>query len=151
LVAQGRALKSTFNIPSNKPAIFTLQHQPNPIHSFTFEIPKEEQAKIKMMLGASSLVIDPNYQPLRTDSPTLTAFGPLYLSLEGLIDVEAERARLTKELTKATDELGKVRAKLADENFTSKVPQKVLDEHKAREADWAEKLSKVQTMMEALS
>ena len=44
----------------------------------------------------------------------------------------------------------KSRAKLADTNFTSKVPQKVLDEHQQRKTDWQEKLAKLKEMMAAL-
>ncbi len=69
--------------------------------------------------------------------------GELFLPLEGLIDVEAERARVTKEIAKVEAELAKVRAKLADENFTAKVPQKVLDDHRQREADWAAQQGKL--------
>jgi valyl-tRNA synthetase len=47
-------------------------------------------------------------------------------------------------------ELAKVKAKLADENFTSKVPQKVLDEHKQRESDWSAQFEKLKVMLEAL-
>jgi valyl-tRNA synthetase len=80
----------------------------------------------------------------------LTPLGELYLPLEGLIDVEAERARLAKEIAKVESELVKVRTKLADENFTSKVPAKVLDEHKQREVSWGEKLTQLRKMQDAL-
>ena len=94
--------------------------------------------------------MDAKYVSPKGTPTALTPLGELFLPLEGLIDVEAERARVTKELTKATDELAKVRAKLADENFTSKVPQKVLDEHRQREADWAVQLAKLNSMLDAL-
>jgi valyl-tRNA synthetase len=55
-----------------------------------------------------------------------------------------------KEVAKVESELEKVRAKLADTNFTSKVPQKVLDDHTQREADWSAQLAKLKTMLEAL-
>jgi valyl-tRNA synthetase len=137
----GRGLKSTFNL--SKKVRFILKANT--------ELPTHEIEVLRILLNAEPLDVDAAFTPGKGTPVAITPLGELYLPLEGLIDVEAERARLTKELTKATDELGKVRAKLADENFTSKVPQKVLDEHKSREADWAEKLSKVQTMMEALS
>ena len=72
------------------------------------------------------------------------------MPLEGLIDVAAERERLDKEIAKTADELVKVRAKLANPNFTEKVPPAVLDEHKAREASWAEKLAQLERMRDAL-
>jgi valyl-tRNA synthetase len=43
-----------------------------------------------------------------------------------------------------------VRAKLADPNFAGKVPAKVLDEHRQREKDWAEKHAQLTKMREAL-
>ena len=72
------------------------------------------------------------------------------MPLDGLIDVEAERARIGKEAAKVESELEKVSAKLADTNFTSKGPQKVLDEHQQRKTDWQEKLAKLKVMLEAL-
>ena len=48
-------------------------------------------------------------------------------------------------------ELAKVRAKLADGNFTAKVPAKVLDEHRQREVDWTAQFEKLKTMLDALS
>ena len=47
-------------------------------------------------------------------------------------------------------ELAKVRSKLSDENFAAKVPAKVLDEHRQRESDWAEKHVQLTKMREAL-
>jgi valyl-tRNA synthetase len=117
----------------------------------TTELPAHEIEVIRILLNAEPLEVDAAFTAKKGTPAVLTPLGELFLPLDGIIDVEAERTRVAKELAKVDTELAKVKAKLADENFTSKVPQKVLDEHKAREADWAEKLSKVQTMMEALS
>ncbi|MGE4350839.1 MAG: valine--tRNA ligase [Bdellovibrionales bacterium] len=54
------------------------------------------------------------------------------LPLEGVIDLNAERARLEKELAKWEDEIKKVEAKLANENFVSRAPEDVIDEHRER-------------------
>jgi phosphomannomutase len=80
----------------------------------------------------------------------LTTLGELFLPLDGVIDVAAERERIGKELAKVDSELQKVRAKLADENFAAKVPAKVLEEHQQRERDWAEKHAQLAKMLEAL-
>ena len=138
----GRGLKSTFNL--NKKVRFILRPSQ--------ELPAHEIEVLRILLNAEPLdVVDASFVPGKGTPAAITPLGELFLPLDGLIDVEAERARLGKEVTKITEELAKVRAKLADENFTSKVPQKVLDEHNQREADWAEKLAKVQEMMKALS
>ena len=79
-----------------------------------------------------------------------TPLGELFLPLEGLVDVAAERERLAKEIAKVESELAKVRAKLGDANFAAKVPAAVLDEHRQRETAWAEKLAQLAKMRAAL-
>ncbi|MEZ5385787.1 MAG: valine--tRNA ligase [Prosthecobacter sp.] len=136
----GRGLKSTFNI--NKRVRFVLKPAE--------ELPAHEIEVIRILLNAEPLDVDANYAPTKGTPSALTPLGTIFLPLDGLIDVEAERARIGKELAKAESELEKVTAKLADEKFTSKVPQKVLDEHQQRKTDWQEKLAKLKEMMAAL-
>jgi valyl-tRNA synthetase len=137
----GRGLKSVFNI--NKRVRFVLKPGREP--------PAHEIEVLQILLNAEPLDVDANFVPPKGTPTALTPLGELFLPLEGLIDVEAERARVTREIVKVEAELGKVRAKLADENFTGKVPQKVLDDHKQREADWAAQLEKLKSMLDALS
>ena len=137
VVNLGRGLKSTFNL--NKKVRFVLK--PNQ------DLPAHETEVLRILLNADPLDLDADYAPAKGTPTAITPLGELFLPLEGVIDVDAERARVSKELEKASAELGKVRSKLADENFTSKVPEKVLEEHRAREADWASKVSKLEEML----
>jgi valyl-tRNA synthetase len=70
--------------------------------------------------------------------------------MEGLVDVEAEKARLKKELEKAEAEIAKVMAKLNNPAFTQKVPPNVLAEHQERLKDWEAKRDRVQASLEGL-
>ena len=56
--------------------------------------------------------------------------------LGGLIDVEAERARLGKEIEKKVQELKRLEGKLNNENFVAKAPSDVVarERKKAEEA-----------------
>ncbi len=139
-VVLGRGLKSTFNL--NKKVRFVLK--PNQ------ELPAHEVEVLRLLLNAEPLEVDAAFTPTKGTPSALTPLGTIFLPLDGLIDVEAERARVGKELAKAEAELEKVAAKLADTNFTSKVPQKVLDEHQQRQTDWQEKLAKLREMLAAL-
>ena len=62
----------------------------------------------------------------------------------------AEKIRLTKEIEKDQAEIAKVEQKLANPNFTQKVPPAVLDEHKQRLTDWQEKLARAKSALGAL-
>ena len=136
----GRGLKSTFNI--NKKVRFVLKPSQ--------ELPDYEIEVLRILLNAEPLDVDASFTPTKGTPSALTPLGTIFLPLDGLIDIEAERARIGKELAKTESELEKVTMKLADENFTSKVPQKVLDEHQQRKTDWQEKLAKLKEMMTAL-
>ncbi|MEQ1749630.1 MAG: valine--tRNA ligase, partial [Prosthecobacter sp.] len=136
----GRGLKSTFNI--NKRVRFVLQPSQ--------ELPAHEIEVLRILLNAEPLDVDAAYVPTKGTPSAITPLGTIFLPLDGIIDVEAERVRVGKELAKVESELEKVIAKLADENFTAKVPQKVLDEHQLRKTDWQEKLAKLREMMAAL-
>ncbi|RIW37713.1 valine--tRNA ligase [Bacillus salacetis] len=74
----------------------------------------------------------------------------LFLPLEGLINIDEEIARLEKELEKWTKEVSRVQGKLNNEKFVSKAPQKVVDEERAKEADYLEKRSTVETRIKEL-
>jgi valyl-tRNA synthetase len=142
VVNLGRGLRRDFNIASSKRVRFVLK--PNAT------LADHETAVLQLLLNAEPLEVNAAFSPDKGTPVALTPLGELFLPLDGLIDVAAERERIGKELTKVEDELAKVRAKLADPNFAGKVPAKVLEDHQTRERDWAEKHAQLTKMREAL-
>ncbi len=137
-VLAGRGLRRDFNIASNKRVTFALvASQP---------LPEEEAAVLKILLNASSLELPASYEPVKGTPTALTPLGALYLPLEGLVDVEAERARLDKEIAKTEAELVTVGKKLANENFVANAPAAVVTEHRQRKNDFQKRLAQLQQM-----
>ena len=62
----------------------------------------------------------------------------LLIPLEGLIDLDAERARLAKEVARVAAEKDKSEAKLA--KFSDKVPAAVVEQERQRLTDWSMQL-----------
>ena len=79
-----------------------------------------------------------------------TPLGDLFMPLAGLVDVEAERARLEKETAKAQGELEMATRKLANPQFVSGAPPAVVEEHRRRQTDAEARLEKLRGMLEAL-
>jgi valyl-tRNA synthetase len=69
------------------------------------------------------------------------------LPLEGVIDLDAERARLAKEIQKLDAEVGKIDAKLGNADFIKRAPEEVVEEQRERRE---EALSRKAKMEEAL-
>ena len=63
----------------------------------------------------------------------------LLVPLEGLVDLDAERARLDKEIARVAAEKDKSEAKLA--KFSDKVPPAVVEQERQRLADWSGQLA----------
>jgi valyl-tRNA synthetase len=106
---------------------------------------------IKILLNAEQFETNTEYVAPKAALRAVTALGELFLPLEGLIDLAAERTRLEKERAKIVAEIETVTQKLANPNFTQKVPPKVLSEHQQRLADWQAKLAQVQAALDGLA
>ncbi|WP_433958931.1 valine--tRNA ligase [Cytobacillus horneckiae] len=74
----------------------------------------------------------------------------IILPLEGLINIEEEIARLQKEWDKLNKEVERVQKKLSNDGFIKKAPEKVIEEERAKEKDYAEKRAAVEARMNEL-
>jgi valyl-tRNA synthetase len=142
LVTQGRNLRREGNIPSSKKVKYVFK----PANQL---LPHDAEV-LKLLLNAEALEIDANYVPKKGAPAVHSDLGDLFLPMEGLIDVVAEKARLTKELEKIESEITKAEQKLNNPNFTSKAPPHVLQEHQQRLAEWQAKRERVKRALESL-
>ena len=72
------------------------------------------------------------------------------LPLIGIIDLDAERARLAKEIAKAEADIARVDAKLNNANFVARAPEEVVEEEKAKRDEAAGRKVKIAQALEAL-
>jgi valyl-tRNA synthetase len=75
----------------------------------------------------------------------------VFLPLAGIIDLDAERARLEAARRKAAAELQKVQQKLGNAEFTSRAPDAVLDEHRERESNFSAELQRLDEALERIA
>jgi valyl-tRNA synthetase len=72
------------------------------------------------------------------------------LPVGDVIDLEAERTRLAKEIKKLSDEIGKIDAKLGNANFVARAPAEVVEEQRERRAQAEEARTRLSTALERL-
>jgi len=109
-----------------------------------------ESKVLALLAGAGEIILDAGYDGPKGTPATLTPVGEVYLPMEGLIDVAAERLRLTKEIDKITLEVRKCEGKLGNASFVDRAPPEVVEQENARLADWRLKLSQLGEMLAAL-
>ena len=72
------------------------------------------------------------------------------IPLDGLIDLDAERKRLGKEIEKAQAEIDKIDKKLGNEAFVAKAPEKVVALQKERRSGYAAEIAKLEEALSGL-
>jgi len=74
----------------------------------------------------------------------------LLIPLMGLVDLDAERARITKEIARVEAEIRKCEVKLASETFVRNAPVAVVGQERARLADWSAQLDALRIQIQRL-
>ncbi len=74
----------------------------------------------------------------------------LYIPLEGLVDVDAERARLGKELKKSDKDIGGLERRLGNPGFRAKAPEAVVAEFEVKLAAARERRERLQAALALL-
>ncbi len=105
---------------------------------------------LRTLAGAGAIRQDAAYVKGKNTAGTIAPLGEVYLPLEGLIDIAAERARLGKELEKVQAEVTKVINKLGSESFIGSAPAAVVEEHRQRQMNWEEKSVQLAEMLRNL-
>jgi len=111
----------------------------------------EEKPVLAILVGAGEILIDDAYDAPKGTPVALTAIGEIYLPLEGLIDVEAEKVRLAREIGKMEQEVARSEAKLSNESFVARAPAEVVEQEKARLEEWRGKLVQLREMLDGLA
>ncbi|MGA3180295.1 MAG: valine--tRNA ligase [Verrucomicrobiota bacterium] len=140
-ITQGRNLRRAGGLPGNKRVKYIFKP------SGKTEAP--DLAVMKQLLNAEPLEARDDYTPERGTPAARSELGELYLPLEGLTDMEAERERVRKEMAKVEAEIQKTEQKLANPAFAQKAPPAVLEEHRKRLASWQGELERLRKALES--
>ena len=141
---RARNLKAEYDLSTNKKVRFIIKPA-------AIAPDMDLCARLALLAGAQSATVDAAYEAPKGTPTALTPLGELFLPLEGLVDVEAERARLGKEIEKITKEIQKSNAKLGNASFVDRAPAAVVEQERARLADWEAKKSQLEAMLSTLN
>ncbi|MBB5771121.1 valyl-tRNA synthetase [Brevundimonas vesicularis] len=145
LVGEIRGLRAEMNVPpSAKPPLAFVAPD---------DVTAERIARHRdliLTLGRVSKVGSADAAP--TGAVTFVSGGStIALSLAGIIDLTAERARLEKEIAAFDSDIGHVNKKLGNPNFVSRAAPEVVDEQRAKLAEAEAGKVKLQAALARLS
>ncbi len=147
IISAGRKLRADARIAPSQHVKFCFKPGSEEILSFI----SGELDGVKKFTQASEFLIDQSYA---SSGPALSAvldFGTIFLPLDGLVDIEAEKAKLEKQKAELKKWMAGAHAKLANEKFISKAPPQLIEDTKKQLAATEDKLKSVEENIRALS
>lgn len=113
---------------------------------------QEAAPLLKVLSKLSEVVISPTEEAFTqaASQATVAVESGVRMALIVEIDVEAERERLSKESQRLQGEIAKAQAKLSNESFVARAPAAVVEQERARVADFETTLQRVQAQLQRL-
>jgi len=127
-----RNLRAEYRVPSSKRTALILK--PAVTGDFTV---------FGRLINAEPFKVDSEYVAEPGVPVAVTPLGQVFLPLEGVIDISAEKERLQKEIGKIEAEIAAVRKKLLNPSFVERAPAAIVEEHRQREQDFLVKLNQL--------
>ena len=137
-----RNLKAEYNLGSRKDVRFVMKGVVGWLSN--------ELNVLALLAGSTEILVDETYEAPKGTPAAVTSVGEAYMPMEGLIDVDAERSRISKEIEKMRIEVTKSEAKLGTASFVNRAPPEVVAQEKQRLEEWKTKLAQLGEMLEAL-
>lgn len=134
-----RNVRAEVNVPMSKKIELLVK----PSGETEDAILSRNQDFIVRFCGTSKLEIAAALSAPDKAMTSIVTGAELYMPLAGLIDIAQEITRLEKELANLNNEVSRIEKKLGNEGFVSKAPAKVIEEERAKMADYAAKRDKV--------
>ena len=128
LISEIRAIRSEMNVPLNAKPILEVKGA-TPQQS---ALVSQMQTAVLRLARLEAVNFDTAGGFAKGTARTSLAGMDIGLSLAGILDFEAERLRLSKEIKACNAEAGKLRGKLSNEGFLAKAPPTVIDDNKRR-------------------
>lgn len=142
IISSIRNIRGEMNIPPSKKINVVLK---------TEEIENDQIDYIKSLGKIENLEININSIKPKGSASAVIKNCEIYVPLEGIIDINLEKERLTKEITRLKGALKGVEKKLSNERFINNAPKEVVEKENLKRTDWESSLSKLETLLKDLS
>jgi valyl-tRNA synthetase len=142
IVTAIRNIRGEMNIPPSKKINVLLK---------TNEVSERQIDYIKKLAKVEDLKAGENIVKPKASASAIVKSSEIYVPLEGLIDLDVEKQRLQKEITRLEGSLAGIEKKLSNEKFVSGAPADVVEKERTKQRDWKENLRKLKEILENLN
>lgn len=141
-----RNIRAEMNVAPKKPVEMLIKTASD----YETKIFEANQNYINRFCNPASLEIGKDIQTPEKSVSAVISGADIFLPLSGLINIEDEVSRLTKELGKMNAEVDRVEKKLSNSRFVDKAPEQVVNQEREKQADYLQKRDKLQARIAEL-
>ena len=141
IVTALRNIRGEMNIPPSKRINVLLKSN---------EVGERQIDYIKKLAKVENLEASESIIKPKASASAIVKSSEIYVPLEGLIDLDVERQRLQKEITRLEGSLAGIEKKLSNEKFVSGAPADVVEKERIKQRDWQENLRKLKEILSNL-
>ena len=138
-----RNRRSEMNIPPSKKAKVYIETAQSDVFLTGVDF-------VKRLASASEVTVDKSFGDLGNVVTIITDDAKIYIPLGDLVDFEAEKKRLEKELAAAEDKLAFIMKKLNNPGFVNKAPEKVVQQNRDDAAKAEDKIAMLKKSIEEI-
>lgn len=146
LIGSIRNIRGEMNVPPSKQAHVLIKSS-NPKHLALIE---QNQVYLTSLARLSDVVLGSDLTKPRYSASSVVADLEIFMPLEGLIDIEVERNRLTKEIVRLEKQIEAINAKLLNQDFLAKAPKEVVDRERQKCNDFQANVTKLKANLRSL-
>lgn len=141
-----RNIRGEMNVPPQKQAHVLISSSSEE----QLRLIESNQIYITTLARLAGLELGKNLVKPRFAASAVVADVEIFMPLEGLIDFEVEKKRLSKEITRLEQQIQGIRKKLDNQDFIAKAPTEVIDREKQKITDFQTSLVKLQTNLQSI-
>lgn len=138
-----RNRRAEMNIPPSRKAAVFVETQDADTFNYGAEF-------IKRLAYAGDITVAASFENLGNVVTIITESAKIYIPMGELVDFEAERKRLEKDLAAAQDKLDFINKKLSNPGFVNKAPENVVNKNREDAAKLEEKISGIKASLDSL-
>ncbi len=147
LVTEVRSLRKEYNVPEGQEITISLSEAPERFLR-TLAL---QGATLERLARVHEVAVDGERGGGIGAHAVLTNGTELFLPLEGVVDLDRERSRLRDEIGRLEDQLRGAEKKLANEQFTTKAPEEVVEREREKAASFQEQVEKLREKLSGLA
>ena len=146
VVSGVRTIRAELNVPQQaRPEVLVRTADPG-----LAELLRRKVQALHALAGTSALHVGEDLRAPAGSARQILTDAELFVPLAELIDVDAERSRLHKELGQVRTDLTRAESKLTDPSFLQRAPADVVEKERRKKAEFVTRHERLQANLASL-